>query len=118
MSRLLVRSLCLFGLLVGFLPAAGSRADIPPGPPPSPPVTAKPAPAGDSEGFVPERRPATMSTVEEGLPAGPLVAGAYGFIWSAVLIFFGLAAHRTRKLDQEVALLSERLASAAAPRAS
>jgi hypothetical protein len=117
MSRLLSLGLrrSLFCLLLAGLPLSQSRADIPSGPPPAPaanaPVAKAPA-AADSEGFVPENRPATMSNVEEGIPAGPLVATAYGFIWAAVLVFVGLTARRTRQLELEIAQLAERLTAA------
>jgi len=114
--RLLRRS--LFCLLLAGLPLSQSRADVAPptptaaAPAPAPaayPAAAK-APAGpDSEGFVPDNRPANMSGVEEGIPAGPLVATAYGFIWAAVLAFVGLTARRTRQLELEIAQLAERL---------
>lgn len=116
MERLL--RLSLFCLLVAALPLSASRADDPPGSPTAapPPAAAAPAPnpaafktAPDNEGFVPESRPASMTNVEEGIPAGPLVATAYGFIWLAVLVFVGFTARRTSQLEVEVAQLAERL---------
>ena len=69
-------------------------------------------PAPDAEGFVPDSRPATMSQVDESIPAAPLVATAYGFIWLAVLGFVLFTLHRTRKLEQELADLESRIRSA------
>ena len=70
----------------------------------------------DKEGFVPESRPADMSRpkVDEGIPAAPLVAGAYGFIWVAVLVYVGTVATRARRLSAEIAVLSRRLDGGAA----
>lgn len=110
-TRLLLR-LCLFCLPVLGLAVTPSRADIVV-PPPAAAVAPAPAPAAaakpDSEGYVPENRPANMTSVEEGIPAAPLVASAYGFIWVAVLVFVGLTARRTRQLENEIAELAARL---------
>ena len=114
MSRLRVPSFLLSFALATGLPLA-SRADNAPGgqPAAAAPYGAAAAPAPkavpDSEGFVPDSRPANMTNVEEGIPAGPLVATAYGFIWLAVLVFVGLTARRTRQLETEIAQLAERL---------
>ena len=114
MSRLLVPSFLLSFALATGLPLA-SRADDAPGGQPAAAAAygaaAAPAPKAvpDSEGFVPDSRPANMTNVEEGIPAGPLVATAYGFIWLAVLVFVGLTARRTRQLETEIAQLAERL---------
>jgi hypothetical protein len=72
------------------------------------PAAGQPA---DKEGFVPESRPADMTKarVDESIPAAPLVAGAYGFIWAAVLVYVGTVATRTRRLEAEVAALQARL---------
>jgi CcmD family protein len=111
-ARLLSPGLLLSFLLTTGLPLTG-RADGPAGSPAAPAYgaaaapTAKPVP--DSEGFVPDSRPANMTNVEEGIPAGPLVATAYGFIWLAVLVFVGLTARRTRQLETEIDQLAERL---------
>src|SRR4030088_3542907 len=56
----------------------------------------------DQEGFVKEDRPATMKSVEEGIPAAPLVGAAYGFIWLAVLAYVVSVARRTRRLEEEI----------------
>ena len=115
MSRLLLPSFLLSFALATGLPLA-SRADSAPSAPPAAAYGAAAAPAAkavpDSEGFAPDSRPASMTNVEEGIPAGPLVATAYGFIWLAVLVFVGLTARRTRQLETEIAQLSERLSQA------
>lgn len=121
--------LMIFGMC-GLLGASPVFADEVPDRP-APPAAAKAAevptaakyganPAGaaavkpDAEGFVPDSRPATMSTVDESVPAAPLVAIAYGFIWLAVLGFVLLTLLRTRRLEQEIAELSERIGKPAA----
>jgi len=108
MKRLLLLCLCLSGVFAFVLPVASSHAD----------VAATSPPAADSEGFVPDRRPANMGNVEEGLPAGPLVAAAYGFIWVAALVFVGLAARRASPLEIDMAQLAERLPPVAGSRVS
>lgn len=101
--------------------APAARADEVPGPEqrpataapaaPAPAAPAAPAaPVPDKDGFVPESRPAEMTTnVEAGLPAVPLVAGAYGFIWLMVLAFVVSTALRTGRLEREIGELSDKL---------
>lgn len=119
MSRLF--RLSFFCLLFATLPLGIGRADEPPAAPaaaaaaaPNPSSAFKTAP--DNEGFVPESRPANMTNVEEGIPAGPLVATAYGFIWLAVLVFVGFTARRASQLESEVTQLAERLSQATGER--
>ncbi len=113
MSTLLSPSFLLSFVLVAGLPLLGHADSAPSAPPAAAYGAAAAAPAAkavpDSEGFVPDSRPANMTNVEEGIPAGPLVATAYGFIWLAVLVFVGLTARRTRQLETEIAQLAERL---------
>ena len=56
---------------------------------------------------------------DESIPAAPLVAVAYGFIWLAVRGFVVFTLQRTRKLEGEIADLAERIhkPTAKAPRA-
>jgi CcmD family protein len=121
-SRLLMIFLCG---VCGVFAASPARADEVPDRPAAPaappaatrvpdvPTAAKSgapsAPKPDAEGFVPDSRPANMNTVDESVPAAPLVATAYGFIWLAVLGFVLLTLQRTRRLEQEIAELSERI---------
>lgn len=73
---------------------------------PAAPAAAK----ADDSGFVPESRPAEMiANVEAGIPAGPLVATAYGFIWLMVLAFVIAVAVRTARVEREVAELANKL---------
>lgn len=106
MKRILLLCLCLSGVFAFVLPVASSHAD----------VAAASPPAADSEGFVPDRRPANMANVSEGLPAGPLVAAAYGLIWVAALVFVGLTARRASQLECDMAQLAERLPPSAGSR--
>jgi CcmD family protein len=53
-----------------------------------------------------------MKNVEEGLPAGPLVGAAYGFIWLAVFGFVVWTLRRTSQLEGELAELRERVKQA------
>lgn len=104
--------------------AKAAAADIPPGPPPGPPATdVRPAPAPppaptpapadapDKEGFVPDSRPGmgTPGSVEAGISAPGLVAAAYGFIWLAVLVFVVSTLRRTRRLEDEIKRLADKL---------
>lgn len=70
-----------------------------------------PAAKPDAEGFVPEARPMDMTNAaaKENIPATPLVAGAYGFIWLAVLVYVGTVAARAGRLTKEVAVLQQKL---------
>ena len=135
MSRLSASFRCLLLCGAVFAPMMSAHADRVPSRPPPPaaevgvpaaeapkvPEAAAPsAPAAkaapDAEGFVPDSRPANMTTVDVSVPAGPLVATAYGFIWLAVLGFVLFTLQRTRRLEQEIAELSARIAKPA-PRA-
>jgi hypothetical protein len=104
----------LFTLLLGLSSAA--RADEVPGPATRPaaaapaPAAAPAAPQPDKDGFVPESRPAEMTaSVEAGLPAGPLVAAAYGFIWLLVFGFVIATLVRTSRLSRDIRELASKL---------
>lgn len=101
-KNILRPALCL-ALLFGLGGAPLALADKAPPPPPSSPSQA------DKDGFVPESRPATMKSVEEGLPAGPLVGAAYGFIWLAVFGFVVWTLRRTSRLEGELAELRDKV---------
>lgn len=70
------------------------------------------APQRDPEGFEPESRPPNMNAVDQSIPAAPLVATAYGFIWAAVLGFVLYTLHRTRRVEQELAELESQIKQA------
>ena len=70
-------------------------------------------PAGkDKDGFEAVSRPPNMTVENESVPAGPLVAAAYGFIWAAVLVYAGSVAVRARRLNAEVEDLRRKLGKA------
>lgn len=70
-------------------------------------------PAGKAgDGFEAVSMPANMAAQNgEGIPAAPLVATAYGFIWLAVVVYVGSIALRARRLEQQVADLEAQLAA-------
>ncbi len=113
MSRLqkllLVLNLCGV-LLCGLGSVPGAFADEVPDRPGAPALHRAPTP--DAEGFVPDSRPANMAVVDASIPAAPLVATAYGFIWLAVLGFVLFTQHRMNKVEKDIAELSERIAGA------
>ncbi|MFO0574449.1 MAG: CcmD family protein [Polyangia bacterium] len=101
--------------------AGAARADEVPGPATRPAASAPAvapavapvapvAPQPDKDGFVPESRPAEMTgSVEAGLPAVPLVAAAYGFIWLMVFGFVLSTLSRTSRLQREIRELAGKL---------
>lgn len=78
------------------------------------PALAGPQEEKDKEGWSAVSRPADMNPEAESVPAGPLVAGAYGFIWVAVLVYVGTVAQRAKRLQAEVDALRKRLPGGAA----
>lgn len=50
-------------------------------------------------------------TVDESIPAGPLVATAYGFVWIAVLGYVVYLGRGIRRVDGELAELESKLKS-------
>lgn len=90
-------------------PTTAPEAAPPPIQPQAPAAAPPAAAVPDAEGFVPDSRPANMARVDESIPAAPLVATAYGFIWLAVLGFVLFTLRRMRQLEREIAELSERL---------
>ena len=49
---------------------------------------------------------------KEAISAGPLVIGAYGFIWLVVMLFVWRVAKRGAEVDRDLAALKSRLGSA------
>jgi CcmD family protein len=61
------------------------------------------------EGFVPvEQLPG-----QEGIPAAPLVAAAYGVAWAAVLVYVWTVWRRLGRVERELAEVSRRIQSGA-----
>jgi CcmD family protein len=65
------------------------------------------APQKDAEGFVPVN--GDMMQPGESIPASRLVALAYGFIFSAVLVYVASVARRSRRVEQEMDALKRKL---------
>ena len=86
------------GLLVAFLclPVVAAAQT------PSPAPASQPAAAQD--GFVPVSQ---LPPTEE-LPPAPLVLGAYGFIWVAVLVYVWSLARRLNAVQKDFDALSKR----------
>ncbi len=61
-------------------------------------------PAAAQDGFVPVSQ---LPPTEE-LPPGPLVLGAYGFIWVAVLVYVWSLARRLNAVQKDFDALSKR----------
>ena len=88
------------GLLAGLLclPVVAAAQD----PAPAPAQPSKPPAAQD--GFVPVSQ---LPPTEE-LPPGPLVLGAYSFIWVAVLVYVWSLARRLNTVQKDFDALSKR----------
>jgi len=70
---------------------------------------AQDAPKKDNEGFEPVN--GDMLQPGESIPAARLVAGAYGFICAAVVVWVASVARRARRLEDEVDELKKKLAA-------
>ena len=70
---------------------------------------AQEAPQKDAEGF--EQVNGDMMQPGESIPASRLVAGAYGFICAAVVVWVATVARRARRLEDEVDELKKKLAA-------
>ena len=90
------------GLLAAFLCGPALAAAPTPAPARAPASTSQPAAAQD--GFVPVSQ---LPPAEE-LPPGPLVLGAYGFIWVAVLVYVWSIARRLSAVQKDFDALSKR----------
>lgn len=87
-----------------FFPAAIAFADdLPP-----PKADAKPVSKPDTEGFVPVKEGEALGPGEV-IPATGLVAGAYGFILGAMVVWVASVAMRTRRVEDDVTALRSRL---------
>jgi CcmD family protein len=84
------------GLLAAFLLVPALVAAQTPAP--------TPQPAAAQDGFVPVSQ---LPPTEE-LPPAPLVLGAYGFIWVAVLVYVWSLARRLNAVQKDFDALSKR----------
>lgn len=83
-----------FRIVVMLLFVLAAAAQVSAGQPPS------------QDGFVPvEQLPG-----EEGMPAAPLVAAAYGVAWAAVLVYVWTVWRRLGRVERELADVSRRIA--------
>jgi CcmD family protein len=78
---------CALGLL------SGMRVDARQQPP-----AARPAPQAAQNEFVPVK---DLPPAEQ-MPAGPLVLGAYGFIWAVVLVYVFLLSRRLQAVQKDI----------------
>ena len=69
--------------------------------------------AKDPEGYEPVA--GEMMNSSESIPAGRLVASAYGFIFVAVLVYVASVGARSRRLEEELDELKRKLASTHRP---
>jgi len=63
--------------------------------------------AQDKEGW--EKVDGSMTAPGESIPASTLVGAAYGFIFVALLVWVASVAARTRRVEEEVQSLREKL---------
>jgi hypothetical protein len=64
-------------------------------------------PPKDNEGF--EKVDGSMTARGESIPADRLVAGAYGFIFSAVVVYAASVAARSRRVEEEMEELRKKV---------
>ncbi len=88
--RVLLVCVCALGLLAG--PRMDARQQ-----PPATPATQPPPQAAQSE-FVPVK---DLPPAEQ-MPAGPLVLGAYGFMWAVVLLYVFLLSRRLQAVQKDI----------------
>jgi hypothetical protein len=73
------------------------------------PVLAQQAqPAPGQEGYVPVKS-LPAGQVKEGLPAAPLVVGAYAFVWAVLIVYLWTVWRRLGKVQAEIADLERRV---------
>ena len=70
------------------------------------PVAAQP-PSSSQDAFV----PVDQLPSQEQIPAAPLVAGAYGIAWAAVLIYLWSVWRRLGRVERELAEVTRRIES-------
>lgn len=97
-----MRRLLRLGVLSALLSTPGVAAAQAPASTPAPAPAVQPPAAQD--GFVPVSQ---LPPTEE-LPPGPLVLGAYGFIWVAVLVYVWSLARRLNAVQKDFDALSKR----------
>jgi CcmD family protein len=77
----------------------------------------QPPPAAAQDGYVPVKS-LPAGQVQEGIPAAPLVVGAYAFVWAVLIVYLWSIWRRLGKVEQEIGALERRVrksSSAARP---
>lgn len=90
MKRRVLVCACALGLLAG--PRVDARQQ-----PAAAPAT-QPAPQAAQSEFVPVK---DLPAAEQ-MPAGPLVLGAYGFMWAVVLVYVFLLSRRLQAVQKDI----------------
>ena len=97
MRHLLRSTMLVVALTLPAVVSARAPAAQPPASSPGPPAAAQ-------DEFV----PVSQLPPSEQLPAGPLVLGAYGFIWAAVLVYVWSLARRLSAVQKDFEQLARR----------
>ena len=90
MKRRVLVCVCALGLLAGLRVDARQQ-------PPAAPAT-QPAPQAAQDEFVPVK---DLPPADQ-MPAGPLVLGAYGFIWAVVLVYVLMLSRRLQAVQKDI----------------
>ena len=90
MKRRVLVCVCALGLLAGLRVDARQQ-------PPAAPAT-QPAPQAAQDEFVPVKD----LPLADQMPAGPLVLGAYGFIWAVVLVYVFMLSRRLQAVQKDI----------------
>ena len=90
-KRRVLVCVCALGLLAGLRVDARQQ-------PPAAPATRPAAPQAAQDEFV----PVTDLPPAEQMPAGPLVLGAYGFMWAVVLVYVFLLSRRIQGVQKDI----------------
>jgi hypothetical protein len=86
---------------------AGARLDGWQPPSPAAPAASPASPKAAQDEFV----PVTNLPPAEQMPAGPLVLGAYGFMWAAVLVYVYLLSRRLATVQTDIDALKRQTRS-------
>jgi len=90
-KRRVLVCVCALGLLAGLRVDARQQ-------PPAAPATQPTAPQAAQDEFVPVK---DLPAAEQ-MPAGPLVLGAYGFMWAVVLVYVFLLSRRLHSVQKDI----------------
>jgi len=90
-KRRVLVCVCALGLMAGLRVNARQQ-------PPAAPVIRPAAPQAAQDEFVPVK---DLPAAEQ-MPAGPLVLGAYGFMWAVVLVYVFLLSRRLQSVQKDI----------------